>query len=152
MFEDGQCGFVLDGHDLGTAELHQKLRDVQMYQEQTCKDGGWPYLLQEQTRKDADLSTPDLLIPEAHAVPLPMQFRPIATNVIKEEVPPPPVSAQEWNRVINVVERNAMRLLAHADNECGITVGSLGHPHYCAPACKYVKKKSGCREGAACTQ
>jgi len=30
------------------------------------------------------------------------------------------------------------------------SVGTLGHPHTCAGACKYVKRKSGCRNGAQC--
>jgi len=30
------------------------------------------------------------------------------------------------------------------------SVGSKGHPHSCAAACKYVKRKGGCRMGAAC--
>lgn len=29
--------------------------------------------------------------------------------------------------------------------------GSVGHPHNCAPACKYAKKKRGCKDGAACS-
>jgi len=30
------------------------------------------------------------------------------------------------------------------------SVGSIGHPHCCAQACKYVKRKSGCRDGSQC--
>jgi hypothetical protein len=30
--------------------------------------------------------------------------------------------------------------------------GSLGHPHMCAEACKYVKRKTGCLLGSACPQ
>jgi len=30
--------------------------------------------------------------------------------------------------------------------------GTRGHPHSCAPACKYFRRKQGCRDGAACTQ
>lgn len=28
----------------------------------------------------------------------------------------------------------------------------MGHPHACAGACRYVKRKGGCREGADCSQ
>eukprot|EP00440_Ansanella_granifera_P047910 gb/GFBE01051895.1/.p1 GENE.gb/GFBE01051895.1/~~gb/GFBE01051895.1/.p1 ORF type:complete len:393 (+),score=84.43 gb/GFBE01051895.1/:1-1179(+) len=31
-----------------------------------------------------------------------------------------------------------------------ISRGSVGHPVNCAPACKYVKRKGGCRNGADC--
>eukprot|EP00931_Biecheleriopsis_adriatica_P103442 TRINITY_DN78275_c0_g1_i1.p1 TRINITY_DN78275_c0_g1~~TRINITY_DN78275_c0_g1_i1.p1 ORF type:complete len:406 (+),score=74.72 TRINITY_DN78275_c0_g1_i1:135-1352(+) len=31
-----------------------------------------------------------------------------------------------------------------------ISRGSVGHPTTCAPACKYVKRKGGCRDGADC--
>lgn len=31
------------------------------------------------------------------------------------------------------------------------SLGSLGHPFRCAPACKYVKRKGGCKAGAQCT-
>jgi len=30
------------------------------------------------------------------------------------------------------------------------SLGSLGHPHSCGNACKYVKRKSGCRNGSRC--
>jgi len=30
------------------------------------------------------------------------------------------------------------------------SAGSIGHPHSCAQACKYVKRKSGCRDGSQC--
>eukprot|EP00913_Durusdinium_trenchii_P000997 g920.t1 len=31
-----------------------------------------------------------------------------------------------------------------------ISKGSVGHPYNCAAACKYVKRKGGCRDGADC--
>lgn len=31
------------------------------------------------------------------------------------------------------------------------SIGSVGHPHACAQACKYVWKTRGCKDGAACT-
>jgi hypothetical protein len=30
--------------------------------------------------------------------------------------------------------------------------GSIGHPHYCAQACKYIKKQRGCKDGDKCTR
>lgn len=32
-----------------------------------------------------------------------------------------------------------------------ISVGTRGHPHRCGAACKYARRKGGCRNGAACT-
>jgi len=31
-----------------------------------------------------------------------------------------------------------------------LSLGSIGHPHSCASACRYVKRKGGCRDGARC--
>lgn len=31
------------------------------------------------------------------------------------------------------------------------TVGSINHPHNCGGACRYAKRKGGCRDGEACT-
>jgi len=31
------------------------------------------------------------------------------------------------------------------------SIGTRGHPNTCAQACKYVRRKTGCRDGAACT-
>lgn len=36
--------------------------------------------------------------------------------------------------------------LAHANS-----VGTIGHPHTCGEPCKYVRRRSGCRDGSACT-
>ncbi|CAK0835172.1 unnamed protein product [Prorocentrum cordatum] len=33
-----------------------------------------------------------------------------------------------------------------------VSVGSLGHPHACNEACKYVKRKTGCLMGASCNR
>lgn len=30
--------------------------------------------------------------------------------------------------------------------------GSIGHPTSCSPACKYIKKERGCKDGDACTR
>jgi len=31
-----------------------------------------------------------------------------------------------------------------------LSIGSAGHPHACAEACRYVKRKGGCRDGKNC--
>jgi hypothetical protein len=31
-----------------------------------------------------------------------------------------------------------------------VSVGSIGHPHSCAEACKYQSKPRGCKDGASC--
>jgi hypothetical protein len=31
-----------------------------------------------------------------------------------------------------------------------LSLGSVGHPHSCAGACRYIKRKGGCRDGANC--
>mmetsp|Transcript_80468 Transcript_80468/g.230980 ORF Transcript_80468/g.230980 Transcript_80468/m.230980 type:complete len:321 (+) Transcript_80468:73-1035(+) len=33
-----------------------------------------------------------------------------------------------------------------------VSAGSVGHPETCLEACQYVKRKGGCKEGAACTR
>lgn len=32
-----------------------------------------------------------------------------------------------------------------------VSIGTQGHPHCCGPPCKYVRRKTGCRDGEACT-
>jgi len=32
-----------------------------------------------------------------------------------------------------------------------LSLGSIGHPHSCSSACRYVKRKGGCRDGVRCT-
>jgi len=34
--------------------------------------------------------------------------------------------------------------------EISMSAGSLNHPHGCAQACKYVRRKGGCRDGQSC--
>lgn len=33
-----------------------------------------------------------------------------------------------------------------------LSLGSIGHPHRCASACRYVKRKGGCRDGTRCSR
>ena len=32
-----------------------------------------------------------------------------------------------------------------------VSIGTVGHPTSCGPACRYVKRKGGCRDGTACS-
>lgn len=59
--------------------------------------------------------------------------------------------------VPNVVEaQSSLKAIAGVDNPgfekittlC--SVGTQGHPHNCASPCRYVRRKTGCRNGAAC--
>lgn len=36
------------------------------------------------------------------------------------------------------------------ENVAQMSAGSVGHPHHCAGACRYIKRKGGCRDGARC--
>jgi len=56
-------------------------------------------------------------------------------------------------------QKVAQRLasLKHANNTISdqrqhepASYGSIGHPHFCAQACKYIDRKSGCRDGREC--
>eukprot|EP00429_Kryptoperidinium_foliaceum_P000603 CAMPEP_0176012736 /NCGR_PEP_ID=MMETSP0120_2-20121206/5949_1 /TAXON_ID=160619 /ORGANISM="Kryptoperidinium foliaceum, Strain CCMP 1326" /LENGTH=326 /DNA_ID=CAMNT_0017345631 /DNA_START=56 /DNA_END=1036 /DNA_ORIENTATION=- len=33
-----------------------------------------------------------------------------------------------------------------------LSMGSIGHPHSCAEACRYIKRKGGCLDGAKCSR
>lgn len=41
-------------------------------------------------------------------------------------------------------------LRAELDATVRLSVGSVGHPHACSEACRYVKRKNGCRDGDKC--
>jgi len=61
----------------------------------------------------------------------------------EKDVPPPPAPPE------GVPE-------AQGDDEAvegptSFSVGTQGHPHNCGPACRYVRRKKGCRNGLACT-
>lgn len=55
----------------------------------------------------------------------------------QHQVPPPPVP-------VPPVPPSQELPVTH------LSLGSVGHPHSCASACRYVKRKGGCREGARC--
>eukprot|EP00931_Biecheleriopsis_adriatica_P107097 TRINITY_DN8142_c0_g2_i1.p1 TRINITY_DN8142_c0_g2~~TRINITY_DN8142_c0_g2_i1.p1 ORF type:complete len:295 (+),score=50.04 TRINITY_DN8142_c0_g2_i1:688-1572(+) len=54
------------------------------------------------------------------------------------------------NEVHKVPPPKQTRAEAADPSEKVISQGSVGHPMTCAPACKYVKRKGGCREGVDC--
>mmetsp|Transcript_77247 Transcript_77247/g.121564 ORF Transcript_77247/g.121564 Transcript_77247/m.121564 type:complete len:347 (-) Transcript_77247:55-1095(-) len=64
-------------------------------------------------------------------------------KVVQEEAFAPPPAPHPVPRPITA-----------ATNPSGhiISLGSVGHPFNCAEACKYVKRKGGCRDGANCTK
>lgn len=70
-----------------------------------------------------------------------------------ELVPPPPGLPQPTNsRHAAGVPVPPPPLPVHAlDVSLFPSVGSVGHPHACREACRYIKRKGGCRNGANCT-
>lgn len=63
-------------------------------------------------------------------------------------VPPPPVPEFQFARDDKVKQVKPMKSTMLSDQV--VSKGSVGHPLKCAPACRYVKRKGGCREGANC--
>lgn len=71
--------------------------------------------------------------------------------------PPPPPPTDSYGRLLSHPRRTR-----EADPSSGnantdgcpfvISMGTVGHPVSCGMACKYVKRKSGCRDGAQCKQ
>mmetsp|Transcript_64736 Transcript_64736/g.208479 ORF Transcript_64736/g.208479 Transcript_64736/m.208479 type:complete len:459 (-) Transcript_64736:184-1560(-) len=64
-----------------------------------------------------------------------------------------------WHRTTSRAQQGLGHLVARPMEEEGeraaglaveISVGTWGHPNCCAPPCKYVRRKSGCRQGRAC--
>lgn len=55
-----------------------------------------------------------------------------------------------------IVERSSLRCIPvpkEDSEECSpCSVGSIGHPHSCAAACKYHSKPAGCKDGKLCTR
>jgi len=41
---------------------------------------------------------------------------------------------------------------ASAEELVWLSAGSIGHPHTCAEACRYIKRNGGCRDGSSCTK
>mmetsp|Transcript_23390 Transcript_23390/g.42252 ORF Transcript_23390/g.42252 Transcript_23390/m.42252 type:complete len:258 (-) Transcript_23390:103-876(-) len=62
----------------------------------------------------------------------------VADKVYSETLIPPPE-----------VPGDIMKVRIHAEQE-NWSVGTTGHPFTCAKACRYVKRKGGCKNGADC--
>jgi hypothetical protein len=63
-------------------------------------------------------------------------------------MPPPglsPLSAGEKSCVQSSLE-------AQSASELCTSLGSFGHPYRCAAACRYIKRKGGCKNGASCPE
>lgn len=68
----------------------------------------------------------------------------------------------EWRKGSNVNESEAAKKESEASFPPGFnllaaahgisSVGSIGHPHKCALACKYATKGGGCKDGASCVR
>lgn len=41
--------------------------------------------------------------------------------------------------------------LAGVEGLAELSRGSVGHPGACSPACKYIRKRKGCKDGADCS-
>eukprot|EP00930_Biecheleria_cincta_P047434 TRINITY_DN3288_c0_g1_i1.p1 TRINITY_DN3288_c0_g1~~TRINITY_DN3288_c0_g1_i1.p1 ORF type:complete len:425 (+),score=85.70 TRINITY_DN3288_c0_g1_i1:42-1316(+) len=65
-------------------------------------------------------------------------------------VPPPPVPHPEFVRHDRSPALKAKPVKSHMMSEQVVSKGSVGHPFKCAPACRYVKRKGGCRDGEDC--
>lgn len=68
-----------------------------------------------------------------------------------------PESEQVWEVESGESDLCEVCLPQHEDVEAvtaadAPTTGSIGHPHRCEAACKYIKKPRGCKDGAACTR
>merc|ERR1719422_1994186 len=51
---------------------------------------------------------------------------------------------------LQVCQSEPSQIAASPALEGRLSMGSLGHPHCCAPACRFVKRKGGCKDGASC--
>lgn len=63
---------------------------------------------------------------------------------------PSPTTVSPCPPSVATAEATKLRAASTIDQTMVPSVGSQGHPYNCAPACKYVKKKGGCRMGANC--
>jgi len=63
--------------------------------------------------------------------------------------PPPPLPVAEHPQR-RLPTRLPTRHDASATSGPRLSVGTRGHPHACGTPCRYVRKKTGCRDGADC--
>mmetsp|Transcript_122485 Transcript_122485/g.391660 ORF Transcript_122485/g.391660 Transcript_122485/m.391660 type:complete len:181 (-) Transcript_122485:1162-1704(-) len=71
-------------------------------------------------------------------------------------VPPPGLERAHTLEAVLVpplgLERSQPKLAKAVSAGFTVSAGSVGHPETCREACQYVKRKGGCKEGAACTR
>lgn len=74
--------------------------------------------------------------------------RPVPTTSGRHasEVVPAPLSQLLSPGIVTSPQKTVPVIVQHT------SFGSIGHPMTCAPACKYIKRKGGCREGANCAK
>lgn len=66
-------------------------------------------------------------------------------------VPSPPVTHPgHFSCRDRLTDLQAEPVKSHIISEQVVSKGSVGHPFKCAPACRYVKRKGGCRDAEAC--
>lgn len=101
--------------------------------------------LQDQDKMDEARVLPDLSGQEMTAsngfAKLPLPALPLVAAPLP---PPPPHAVQRPPKDHRPREPEKPRVV--------ISRGSVGHPVSCAAACRYVKRKGGCRDGADCLQ
>lgn len=52
---------------------------------------------------------------------------------------------------VQLLEPQPPHILGSPVCQVVLSAGSVGHPHCCGPACRYAKRKGGCRDGASCS-
>ena len=101
--------------------------------------------LQDQDKMDEARVLPDLSGQEMTAsngfAKLPLPALPLLAAPLP---PPPPHAVQRPPKDHRPRQPEKPRVV--------ISRGSVGHPVSCAAACRYVKRKGGCRDGADCLQ
>eukprot|EP00933_Yihiella_yeosuensis_P022869 TRINITY_DN17915_c0_g2_i1.p1 TRINITY_DN17915_c0_g2~~TRINITY_DN17915_c0_g2_i1.p1 ORF type:complete len:311 (-),score=49.62 TRINITY_DN17915_c0_g2_i1:77-979(-) len=75
----------------------------------------------------------------------------VATAIQDPPAPHPVPRPSTQQNLGHVKPKTSSRYLARlAANGQVASVGSMNHPHACGGPCKHVKRKGGCKEGAAC--
>jgi len=91
--------------------------------------------------------------------------QPLLSTAPRPPVPPPPVppppvpcvpvDRDSWGRRKQALEAQPLSepkwCTPPKQKEVLISLGSVGHPYTCGAACKYVRRKSGCRDGSDCS-
>jgi len=80
------------------------------------------------------------------------------STTIGSGTPPSDASEQIWevesaeNDMCEMCLPNQETLVEAVSAEDAPSTGSIGHPHRCELACKYIKKPKGCKDGANCSR